>query len=190
MSSSETRAQNDVHFLAEMSASERRAFREQKYDPSDDSNVMSPEECAECEQAQHDEAEFLSLCSSYSEFLELNYGPCPNTPEAESKESIVARLERSEAICSKSKDPNLFARFFASDIQFAEFKPEKYDPRFQQEQAEYDAMSEEATPDAVLHSIRCWHCGTIQQIVKIIPANMRHADPTESYVLQCGHTVI
>lgn len=61
---------------------------------------------------------------------------------------------------------------------------------YSDEQAEYDRMSEEATPDAVQHSIRCDHCNTIQMIVRIIPANMRHADPTESYVLQCGHTVI
>lgn len=36
----------------------------------------------------------------------------------------------------------------------------------------------------------CERCKTQKRCVKVIPANMQHADPTEAYTLECGHTVI
>jgi hypothetical protein len=35
-----------------------------------------------------------------------------------------------------------------------------------------------------------WREGPLRKVVRTIPANMRHADPTEAYELECGHVVI
>ncbi len=36
----------------------------------------------------------------------------------------------------------------------------------------------------------CPRCGQKMKCVRVIPANMQHADPTEAYELECGHVVI
>ena len=36
----------------------------------------------------------------------------------------------------------------------------------------------------------CSKCGNSQICVRVIPANHRHADPTEMYELACGHVTM
>ena len=40
------------------------------------------------------------------------------------------------------------------------------------------------------HGVWCPHCKRYIPVEKANPANMRHADPTETYTLKCGHTVL
>lgn len=39
-------------------------------------------------------------------------------------------------------------------------------------------------------ALHCPNCKCESKVKKVNAANMRHADPTETYTLECGHTVI
>ena len=39
-------------------------------------------------------------------------------------------------------------------------------------------------------TLYCYECKCVSLVIKVNVANMSHADPTETYTLKCGHTVI
>lgn len=56
---------------------------------------------------------------------------------------------------------------------------------------EDNAAERQAWEDYITRApLSCPHCKCDKKVVKINRANMRHADPTETYTLECGHTVI
>jgi hypothetical protein len=54
----------------------------------------------------------------------------------------------------------------------------------------FQQFDEVDSPTPEGQSLYCPQCDALKVITKVHPANMRHFDPTESYTLECGHTVI
>jgi hypothetical protein len=55
---------------------------------------------------------------------------------------------------------------------------------------DFEDEDEDEPFSIVGRSITCPQCKCSQPVERVNAANMRHADPTETYTLKCGHTVI